>query len=153
MNSRGTCKALKSIKIRALLDTNVFIYAYEIPQSNSNLIINALNQDLFEAIITESTLKEVYGYSRKHYSKRLADAFRVYLFAVSKMIFSYQLKEHSTKYTDLINEKDLEQVTAVRELGIKYIVSYDKHFEGLQEYRTPKRFVELLGLRAHPTNY
>ncbi len=144
---------MRSIKIRALLDTNVFIYAYEITRSNSNLIINALNQDLFEAIITESTLKEAYRYFRKHYSKRLADAFRVYLFVVCKMIFSYQLKEHSTKYADLINEKDLEQVTAVRELGIKYLVSYDKHFKSLQEYRTPKQFAKILGLQTRPPNY
>lgn len=135
------------------MDTNVFIYAYEIPRSNSNLIINALNSGLFEAIITESTFKEVYSYFRKHYSKKLADTFRIYLFVACKLIYSYQLKEHSTKYLNLVNEKDLEQVIAVRELGIKYLVSYDKHFEGLDEYKTPKQFAELLGLRAYQVNY
>jgi predicted nucleic acid-binding protein len=144
---------LRSIKIRALLDTNVFIYAYEIPESNSNLIINALNNGLFEALITESTFKEVYRYFRKHYSKKLADAFRIYLFAVCKLIFSYQLKEHTAKYLNLVNERDLEQVIAVKEFGIKYLVSYDKHFESLDEYRTPRQFAELLGLRAYLVNY
>jgi len=144
---------LRSIKIRALLDTNIFIYAYEIPESNSNLVINALNHGLFEAIITESTFKEVYRYFRKHYSKRLADAFRIYLFAVCKTIFSYQLNERSAKYAHLISEKDLEQVTAVREFGIKHLVSYDKHFENLEEYTTPKQFVELLELQTRPVNY
>jgi len=144
---------LKSIKIRALLDTNVFIYAYEIPQSNSNLIINALNSSLFEAIITESTFKEVYRYFRKHYSKRLADVFRIYLFTVCTIIFSRQLKEHSARYAHLINEKDLEQVAAVREFGIKYLVSYDRHFEGIEEYRTPRQFAELLGLQTRLVNY
>ena len=89
---------MKSIKIRALLDTNVFIYAYEIPDSNSNVIIKALNRSLFEAIITELTFKEVYRYFRKYYSKRLADAFRIYLFAACKIVFSQQLAEHFTKY-------------------------------------------------------
>jgi len=144
---------LKSVKIRALLDTNVFIYAYEIPQSNSNLIINALNSSLFEAIITESTFKEVYRYFRKHYSKRLADVFRIYLFTVCTIIFSRQLKEHSARYAHLINEKDLEQVAAVREFGIKYLVSYDRHFEGIEEYRTPRQFAELLGLQTRLVNY
>ena len=144
---------MRSIKIRALLDTNIFIYAYEIPESNSNLIIDALNQGLFEAVITESTFKEVYRYFRKHYSKRLADTFRIYLFAVCKMIYSYQLKEHSAKYANQINEEDLEQVTAVRELGIKYLVSYDKHFEGIEEHTTPKQFVNLLGMQPRPVNY
>lgn len=88
---------MRSIKIRALLDTNVFIYTYEIPDSNSNIIIKALNRSLFEAIITELTFK-VYRYFRKHYSKRLADVFRIYLFAVCKIVFSQQLGEHFTKY-------------------------------------------------------
>jgi len=144
---------LKSIKIRALLDTNVFIYAYETPESNSNLIIAALNQGLFEAIITESTFKEVYRYLRKHYLKSLADTFRTYLFIVCKIVFSHQLDEYSTKYAKTINEKDLEQVTAVREFGIKYLVSYDKHFEAIEEYITPKQFVKLLGLQTHAVDY
>jgi predicted nucleic acid-binding protein len=144
---------LKSIKIRALLDTNIFIYAYEIPESNSALVINALNSGLFEAVITESTFKEVYRYFRKHYHKRLADVFRIYLFAVCKIVYSYQLDEHSAEYAHLINEKDLEQVISVKEFGIKYLVSYDKHFEGIEEYRTPRQFAELLKLKARPVNY
>jgi len=77
----------------------------------SNLIINALNNRLFKTIIAESTFKEAHRYFRKHQSKRLADAFRIYLFAVCKIIFPYQLDEHSAKYSNLINEEDLEQVT------------------------------------------
>jgi len=53
----------------------------------------------------------------------------------------------------LVNEKDLEQVVAVREFGIKYLVSYDKHFESIEEYVTPKQFAEFLGLQTHPINY
>jgi len=49
---------LSSIKIRALLDTNIFIYAFELPESNSALIIGSLNHGLFEAVITESTFKQ-----------------------------------------------------------------------------------------------
>jgi len=142
-----------SIKLRALLDTNVFIYAFETPKSNSNLIINALNRNRFEAIITESTFKEVYQHFRKHYSKKLADHHRVYLFATCKIVFSHQLKEHFLKYAHLINDKDLEQLVATKELGIKYLVSYDKHFQGIEEHKTPKQFAIILGLKVHPTKY
>jgi hypothetical protein len=72
---------------------------------------------------------------------------------VCKIVFSQQLVEHFTKYARLVNEKDLEQVVAVREFGIKYLVSYDKHFESIEEYRTPKQFAEFLGLQTHPVNY
>lgn len=142
-----------NIKLRALLDTNVFIYAFEIPKSNSTLIINALNQNRFEAIITESTFKEVYQHFRKHYTKKLADQYRVYLFTACRIVFSRQLREHFPKYANLINDKDLEQFVATRELGIKYLVSYDKHFQGVEEHKTPKQFATILGLKVHSTNY
>jgi len=142
-----------SIKLRTLLDTNVFIYAFEIPKSNSHLIIDALNRNQFEAIITESTFKEVYQYFKKHYTRKLADQYRVYLFTTCRMVFSHQLKEHSRKYASLINAKDLEQLVATRELGIKYIVSHDRHFRGIEEHRTPKQFANILGLRVRSTDY
>jgi len=142
-----------SIKLGALLDTNVFIYAFETPKSNSNLIINALNRNRFEAIITESTFKEVYQHFKKQYSKKLADHYRVYLFTTCKIVFSHQLREHFPKYAHIINDKDLEQLVATKELGIKYLVSYDKHFQGIEEHKTPKQFAIILGLKVHPTNY
>ncbi|HKZ93481.1 MAG TPA: PIN domain-containing protein [Candidatus Bathyarchaeia archaeon] len=142
-----------SIKLRALLDTNVFIYAFEVSKSNSNLILNALNQNQFEAIITESAFKEVYQYFRKHHSKKLADQYRIYLFTTCKIVFSHQLQPHFRKYIDEINGKDIEQLTATREFGIKYLVSYDKHFAHIEEYRTPKQFAKILRLQTYLTNY
>jgi len=142
-----------SIRLRALLDTNVFIYAFEIPKSNSNLILEGLNQSRFEAIVTESTFREVYQYFRKHHSKKLADQYRVYLFATCHMVFSHQLHRHLTKYVDEINRKDIEQLIAVREFGLKYLVSYDKHFADIEEYRTPKQFAKILRLRTRLMNY
>jgi len=142
-----------SIRLRALLDTNVFIYAFEIPKSNSNLILTALNQDQFEAIVTESTFREVYRYFRKHYSKKIADQYRVYIFTTCKIVFPHQLQPHLIKYIDEINGKDIEQLTATREFGIKYLVSYDQHFAGKEEYKTPKQFAKILRLRTYLTEY
>jgi len=141
------------VRLRALLDTNIFIYAFEIPKSNSNRIINALNQNQFEAIITESTFKEVYQHFKKQYTKKMADQYRIYLFTTCKIIFTHQLKEFFHRYTNLINDKDLEQLVATRELGIKYLVSFDKHFQDIEEYKTPKQFATILRLRVHPTDY
>jgi len=142
-----------SIKLRALLDTHVFIYAFETPKSNSYLIINALNQNRFEAIITESTFKEVYRHFKKQYTKKLADQYRIYLFTTCKIVFNHQLRDYFHKYAKFINDKDLEQLAATRELGIKYLVSYDKHFQGIEEHRTPKQFAIILGLKVHATDY
>ena len=68
------------MKFRVFLDTNVFIYAFEFPQCNSNKIIDLLNKGQIEAVISERVLKEVQSYFKKFYSKDLASAFRDYLF-------------------------------------------------------------------------
>lgn len=123
------------------------------PDSNSSLVLEALNRGLFEAIITESAFKEVYRYFRTHYFKRLADLFRLYVFAACRIVFSAQLRGRSGKYAGLVPKKDLEQLAAVRELGIKYLVSHDRDFQGLEEYVTPKQFVELLGMKSREKQY
>lgn len=52
------------MKFRVFLDTNVFIYAFEFPESNSNKVIDLLNKGQIEAVISERVLKEVQG--RQH---------------------------------------------------------------------------------------
>jgi predicted nucleic acid-binding protein len=41
---------------RVFLDTNLFIYAFEFPRSNSKKIVDLLNQNKFEAIISEADI-------------------------------------------------------------------------------------------------
>ena len=112
-----------------------------------------MNKNQFEAIITESTFKEVYKYFKKHYGKKLADQYRVYLFTACKIVFRHQLATHFNKYARLINDKDLEQLVAAKEMGLKYLVSYDKHFEELEEYKTPKQFAAIQELKIYPAEY
>jgi len=47
------------MKLRIFLDTNVFIYAFEFPKSNSRKIIELLNKGKIEAVISERVIKEV----------------------------------------------------------------------------------------------
>ena len=59
----------------------------------------------------------------------------------------------SVKYRGLIKEKDLEQRVVVKEFGIKYLVAYDRHFEGIEEYRTSREFVLATELEAFESEY
>ncbi|MDI6753685.1 MAG: PIN domain-containing protein [Thermodesulfobacteriota bacterium] len=47
------------MKVRVFLDTNVFIYAFEFPHSNSMKIIELLNQAEVEAVTSDRVLREV----------------------------------------------------------------------------------------------
>jgi len=135
------------------LDTNVFVYAFEFPNSNSRLIIDLLNEDRIEAIVSERVFKEVYRYFRRFYSKALADEYRVYIFSTCQIIPALEISDKMDKYRREVKEKDLEQLATVREYGIKHLVSYDKDFEGVKECTTPKDFVKLMGMKTQETEY
>ena len=138
---------------RVFLDTNVFIYAFEFPDSNSKKIISLLNEGHVEVVISERVLKEVQTYFKKFHNKDLASAFRNYLLRTCTIVFSADLKKEMTKYKRLIKDKDLEQIAAVKKLSIKYLVAYDRDFEKFEEYITPKVFIKEMGLKASVTLY
>jgi len=138
---------------RVFLDTNLFIYAFEFPRSNSKNIVDLLNQNKFEAIISECVIKEVTTYFQKYYSKDLAAGFRNYLLLSCTVIPASYVREEMNQYRGKIKEKDLEQLAVVKKLGLKYLVSYDRDFASFQEYKTPKKFIETLNLSVFEEEY
>ncbi len=136
------------MKPRVFLDTNVFIFAFEFRDSNSHTIIELINTGRIEAVVTEMVLKEVVHYFRKFYDRTLANEFRNYILQSCILVFSEEVKEQMTALENRIKDKDLAQIAVVRALGLKYLVSYDKDFKGFEEYTTPKRFVEAMGLKS-----
>lgn len=141
------------MKRRVFLDSNVFIYAFEFPGSNSSKIIDLLNDEIIEAVISERVITEVYRYFRKFHVKRLADTFRKYLYNSCTVVLNKHVKQAMSKYRGQIKEKDLEQLTVVKEYGIKYVISYDRDFNDVEEYRTPKQYVEFMGLNSSDNEY
>ena len=141
------------MKRRVFLDTNIFIYAFEFPDSNSGKVIDLLNKGQIEAVISERVLKEVQAYFKKFHSKDLSALFRDYLLRTCVLIFQADLKSEMLKYKKLIKAKDLEQVAAVKKLGIKYLLSYDRDFEPFEEYITPKAFIKEVGLKPAASVY
>ena len=141
------------MKRRVFLDSNIFIYAFEFPDSNSGKVIDLLNKGQIEAVISERVLKEVQAYFRKFHSKDLAALFRDYLLRTCVLVFPADLKNEMLKHKKLIKEKDLEQVAAVKKLGIKFLLSYDRDFEPFEEYITPRAFVKEFGIKPASSLY
>lgn len=81
------------MKIRVFLDTNVFIYAFEFPESNSRKVIELLNQAEMDAVISERVLQEVQTYFGRYYTKDLAGAFRNYLLLSCTVIPAAYVRE------------------------------------------------------------
>lgn len=141
------------MKYRVFLDSNVFIYAFEFPDSNSNKIIDLVNDEIIEAVISEWVVAEVYKYFRKFHGKRLADTFRKFMYGSCNVVLSKDVEKAMSKYRGQIKEKDLEQLTVVKEFGIKYVISYDRDFDDVEEYRTPKHFIKLMGFNSSEKEY
>jgi predicted nucleic acid-binding protein len=141
------------MKPRVFLDTNIFIYGFELPDSNSAEIIKLLNQAEIEAVISEKVIEEVMEYFKKHHDKDLAAMYRIYLLQSCSVVRSTQLEDEMGNWSKQIKEKDLEQLTAVKTLGIKYLVSYDRDFKPFQEYYTPREFLQQTGESVSETEY
>ena len=141
------------MKYRVFLDSNVFIYAFEFPDSNSSKIIDLLNDKVIEAVISERVIAEVYRYFRRFHEKRLADTFRKYLYDSCMVVLTKDVEYAMSRYRGQIKEKDLEQLTVVKEYGIKYVIAYDRDFDNVEEHKTPKQYVGLIGLNTSDVEY
>ena len=137
---------------RAVLDTNVFVYGFEFQSSNSAKIISLINNGELEAVITQQVLDEVVRYFRNFHGKGLADEFRHYLLEVCTIIPEAELAKEMAGIRGKIKEKDLQQIAAARHLQLK-IVSYDRDFEGFEEYVTPREFITSLGKKHFVTKF
>lgn len=138
---------------RVLLDTNVFVYAHERPRSNSRRVVDLLNEGRVEAVVTERVVREVVAYFKRHHGKDVAARFRDYLFAVCTVVWRAELEEEMERLRGQIKEKDLEQIAAVRALGLRHLVSVDRDFEPFPERRTPRAFLEALDESTADSEY
>jgi len=141
------------MKFRVFIDTNVFIYAIEFPNSNSAKIIKLLNQGKIETIISERVLKEITRYLEKYQTMGYAKQFRRYLIDSCTIIKQNNVNTTVQKLKTQIKDKDLEQLAVVKQYAIKYLIAYDKDFENQEEYITPKQFLELLNLQVSDTEF
>lgn len=132
------------MKFRVFIDTTVFIYSFEFPNSNSAGIISLLNKGEIEAITSSSVVKEVTKYFEKFHNLDLARKFRRYLTESCVVINRNNIIEKIDELRGEIKEKDLEQLAVTKKFAIKYLISYDKDFNNFIEYKTPKKFLEML---------
>ncbi len=137
---------------RIVIDTNVFVYGFEFPDSNSAKIIGLTNEGEIEAVITQQVLDETVRYFKNFHGKELAAEFRHYLLEVCVIFTKPELKEDTARNKGKINDKDAQQIAAAQHLQLK-LVSYDRDFEGFEEHIAPQEFIKKSGRRHSSTVY
>lgn len=134
---------------RAFLDSNVFIFGFERPRSNSRWILELLTEGGLRGVVTDRVVREVMGYVRKYYDKDLAAKFRDLILLTCELVIEEDL--HIDRVlTDLVGPKDAGALAAVRALGLARLVSTDADFADVPEHRTPREFLRERGKRPRP---
>lgn len=137
------------MRTRAFLDSNVFLFAFERPDSNSRRIVRLLSDSDLHAVVTDRIVREIPGYLRRHYSKDVGARFRDFLILSCELILEEDLPIRA-EFVRLVGAADAGALAAVRSLGIARLVSTDSDFTGVPEWRTPRAFLRELGKRPAP---
>ena len=141
------------MKPLVFLDSNVFIWGYSRPESNSARILNLMNEGKITVIVSEKVLEELRTYFITYYNKDVWSSVYTHLSTLVRIVYRDEIAGEKTRWEGRIKAKDLEHLATAKMLNLKYIVSYDKDFKGFEEHRTPKRFLKELGLKESSTEY
>ncbi len=133
---------------RAFLDSNVFIFGYERPRSNSRRILDLLAEGRVQGVVTDRAVREVMGYFRRHHGKDRAARFRDFILLRCDLALEFDLEVGDLAH--LVGPKDAGALAAARSLGLAVLVSTDSDFAGIPEHLTPRAFIEALGERPLP---
>ena len=131
------------------MDSNVFIFGFERPSSNSKRILELLAGGDLVGVVTDRVVREVMRYFRRHYGKDLAARFREFVLLTSELVLEGDLRL-GRELTDTVGPKDAGALAAVRALGLARIVSTDSDFTPIPEHRTPREFIQEMGERSRP---
>jgi len=134
------------VNLRAYLDTNVFVYGL-LEDCNSSIILSTAEAGDLEVVVSKLVVEEV-----QTVFKRLAGrdagfyATRHVETLAAKIVKRDEMKSEIMENSGKIKDKDVENVAAVRHENLEFLVAYDRDYEGVPEYITPKDFIERLGI-------
>ena len=134
---------------KAFLDSNVFIFGFERPRSNSHRILGVLARGNLRGAVTDRIVREVMGYFRKYYAKDLAAEFRDFILLTCELVLEQNLRI-PREIIELVGTEDAGAVAATRALGLARLISTDRDFAHVPERRTPREFLIDLGERPRP---
>ncbi len=147
-------------KLKAYLDTNVFIFGVERPESNSRIILDLAEEGKIILVVSYSTLEELREYFSRRYDRETAINEIYYLISLPNLeiITRDKVKQEINKYKGVIPDKDLPHLVSAIIAQADYIVSYNRHFiesKAKSYIKTIKQadFLKLLGIEPRTTDY
>jgi len=151
---------LRPRKLRVYLDSNVFIFGKESPESNSRIILDLAEEGKIVPVISYLTLEELREYFSRRYDRETAINEIYYLISLPSLeiVSRDKVKEKMSKYEGVVPYKDLPHLVSAVLAGVDYIVTYNRHFiesNAKKHVKVLKQsaFVKLFGIKPQSTGY
>lgn len=147
-------------KLKVYLDTNVFIFGVERPESNSRIILDLAEEGKIVPVVSYSVLEELREYFSRRYDRETAVNEIYYLISLPNLeiITRDKVKQEINKYKGVVPDKDLPHLVSAIIAQSDYLVSYNRHFieaKAKNYIKTIKQadFLKLLGIQPQTTDY
>lgn len=142
--------------IKAYLDTNIFLIFLEEEISNSELVIEAVNEGLFIPVVSFHTFKEVMHNLKSRYSKDTASWMRTLIWTIQGLyiVSKDEIDAVGDTYHELVDdEDDLPHVNAYFASNSNYFVTTNRRLTQMKikkkvNFMSPKNFLTELGLEV-----
>jgi len=139
-------------KREVFIDSSVLIRGLLFEESNSALILKMVSRNELMGVINRKVAFEVLHVLKNLKNKDFASLSFSFIHSTFEIVPEEQYAEEMGRLAGTIKEKDLEHLATARASGID-IIAYDRDFEGLKEYFTPKEFLISMKLRTYDTVY
>jgi len=147
-------------RIRAYLDSNVFIFGKERQESNSRIILDLAEEGKIVPIISYLTLEELREYFSRRYDRETAIDEIYYLITLPNLeiVPRDKVKQETGRYKGVIVDKDLPHLISAILSNVDYFVTYNRHFINSRAKEhvkiiTQADFIKLLGIKPKQTSY
>jgi len=147
-------------RIRAYLDSNVFIFGKERQESNSRIILDLAEEGKIVPVISYLTLEELREYFSRRYDRETAINEIYYLITLPSLeiVPRDKVKQEIGGYKGVVVNKDLPHLTSAILSNADYFVTYNRHFINSRAKEhvkivTQADFVKLLGIKPKQTSY
>ena len=147
-------------KLKVYLDTNVFIFGVERPESNSRIILDLVEEGKIVPVVSYSSLEELREYFSRRYNRETAINEIYYLISLPNLeiITRDKVKQEIKNYKGVVPDKDLPHLVSAIIAQADYLVSYNRHFiesKAKNYIKTVKQadVLKLLGIEPQTTGY
>lgn len=149
-----------SKRLKAYLDSNVFIFGKERPESNSRIILDLAEEGKISAVVSYLTIEELREYFKRRYNRQAATDEIYYVISLPNLeiVSKDKVKQRIYRYRGVVPDKDLPHLVSALIAEVDYFVTYNRHFlqSKAKDYTkaiTQADLVKLLGVKPEETSY